>query len=333
MDYLNFIPFREDDFDEIIINVGGKRYTDNIKIQEPNCDYILDNAVIELKIIEEEPLDKKQKQKKLIELFPAIAETVILKPSEQQKYDYYRILESPIKSSLKKASKQLNVSAKKINAKLKIAIIINNGLYMVSQNEFSDIAINRAKNDTSGIDILIIASIHYYSDKFDMRIMTEFKDYEIKRNNYLNKKQIIQKLRNSWNNRIKDYISSQMIDTNFNRTKEPIKDLYFESDGIRYIKPIIWGEKSQFYKNGRPREDSTKENDIPIILIVPVFNKESYIYAKKNIRDKFILKDSFENYIAFIKNNQPKLENKIVLYICRIKYKRFEIIEKPFPYE
>ena len=199
MEYLHFSSLTENDFDEIISNAGGRRYTDDPKIQELNCDYVLDETVIELKITEEEPIDKKEKQKKFIELFPSNADTVILYPSDEQKYKYYRILESPIQNALKQASKQLQISAKNINAKLRIAIIMNNGLYMVSKSEFEEIAIRKAQNDTSGIDILIICSMYYYSDQFDMRVFFEFKDFEINNIEYENKKDIIERLRKSWN--------------------------------------------------------------------------------------------------------------------------------------
>ena len=61
MEYLSFSLLTETDFDEVIMNAGGRRYTDDLTIQELNCDYILDDAVIELKIIEEEPINKKVK--------------------------------------------------------------------------------------------------------------------------------------------------------------------------------------------------------------------------------------------------------------------------------
>jgi len=332
VEYLNFSSFSENDFNEIILNAGGKRYTDDPKIKELNCDYILDDVVLELKIIEEEPIGKQEKQEKFIKLFPAEAETVILVPTEEQKYSYYKILETPIKSALKKASKQLQMSQKEINAKLKIAIIMNNGLYMVSQKEFTNIAVNRAKNDTSGIDVLIICSVHYYSDKFDMNIMFEFKDYEINAVEYKNKEKVIAKLQKSWNLKIERYVTSQMTSQKLNRTKEPIKDLYFEVDGIRYIKPTIqWGKKSEFWISGRPREDSTAEIDCPLFLIVPMFNEESYDYAKKNMADMSILMDSLNNYIEWIKHNQIEQENKIMMKIyIELDIKDLNQLVKPF---
>lgn len=332
MEYLQFSSLTEKDFDEIVVDAGGRRYTDDLKIQKLNCDYILEDVVIELKIIEEEPLGKKEKQQKFIELFPANADTVILYPSEEQKYEYFRILASPIQKALKKASKQLQESAKSINAKLRIAIIMNNGLYMVSKDEFKEMAIRRAENDTSGIDILIICSMYYYSDTFDMITLFDFDDIEINKIECSNTKQPIDKLRTSWNKKVEQYMTEQLINTSLKRTKSPIKDLFFEHNSIRYVKPSIqWGKSSEFWKNGRPREDTTKESDLPSITIVPMFDKESYKYAKENIENKDILQNTLNDYLEWIKENPIQAENiiKIMVYI-ELNFNDFKDINTPF---
>ena len=314
MEYLNFSSLNEKDFDEIIFDAGGKRYTDDLKIQELNCDYILDNAVLELKIIEEEPLGKKEKQQKFIELFEANAETVILYPFEKQKYQYFKILQSPIQKALKKASKQLQKSAKEINAQLKIAIIMNNGLYMVSNDEFKKMAVTRAKNDTSGIDILIVCSMYYHSDKLDMNIMFGFDDIEI--NQVENYKNIINKLRSSWNKKIESYMTEQLLNKNLVRNKKPIQDLFFESKGIRYIKPPMqWGEKSTFWKNGRQREDTTNKNDLPLICVIPMFDITVYRFLKDKMPNSVLLQNSLSEYIKFIEDYHIKEENRIKLRV------------------
>lgn len=316
MEYLQFSSFTENDFDEIIIDAGGRRYTDDLKIQELNCDYILDDAVIELKIIEEEPLGKKEKQQKFIELFSANADTVILYPSEEQKYKYFRILESPIQKALKKASKQLQQSAKEIDAKVRIAIIMNNGLYMVSKDEFKEMAIKRVKNDTSGIDILIICSMYYYSDTSEMRVFFDFNDNEINKVKYSNTEQLIDKLKTAWNKKVEQYMTEQLINPNLTRNKEPIKDLFFEYNGVRYIKPPIqWGENSEFWKNGRPRKDTTKENDLPRISVVPIFDEKSYLHVKHNMQNNDILQNSLIDYIKWVESNPIEAENKIQLMV------------------
>ena len=69
MESLKFSQLTEIDFDEVVLSVGGRRYTDDPTIKDLNCDYILDDKFIELKIIEEEPIEKKTKQEKLAKLF------------------------------------------------------------------------------------------------------------------------------------------------------------------------------------------------------------------------------------------------------------------------
>ena len=209
---------------------------------------------------------------------------------------------------------------------------MNNGLYMVSKDEFREMAIRRAKNDTSGVDILIICSMYYYSDTFDMNIFFEFKDIEINKIECSDTKQLIDKLRTSWNKKVEQYMTEQLINPNLNRNKEPIKDLFFEYDGIRYIKPPIqWGKSSEFWKNGRPREDTTKEIDLPLISIVPMFDEKSYLYVKHNIPNNDILQNSLNDYIEWVQENPIQAENKIkVMVYIELSLNDFKDINTPF---
>lgn len=297
MEYLKFSTFIESDFDEIIYNAGGYRYTDKheVKDGERNCDYILDDAVIELKIIDENPTDKiKDKEEKLTKLanpFGTETKTVVLEPIEDNQYEYYKILSTPFKNNLKSASKQLQKSSKKLNKKNKIAIIMNQGLTMTSHDEFKKIAIERTTNDTSGIDILIVCGIYYFSDKFEMIPLVYFEDFHIRGKDC---KEIITKLRIAWNKKIKDYMTQQMVDTDLQRTKEPIQDLFFELNGIRYVKPPIpWGKPSEFYgENGRPREDSSEDKECKSVnkfLKIPLTKSKNMQIEK--------LKEKFENIL------------------------------------
>jgi len=332
MEYIHFSKLTEDDFDDIILNAGGKRYTDDPKIKVKNCDYILDDVVIELKIIEEEPIEKKSKQEKLAKLFSQISEakTIVLNPTEDLEHEYYKILVSPIQSQLKKASKQLNYSAKEVNANTKIAIIMNNGLTMTSHEEFKKLAINRAKNDTSGIDILIVCGIYYFSDKFDMNVMTYFDDIKIQENS---NDSIIEKIRDTWHIKVEEYMTKQITDLNVKREKEPIQDLFFEYEGIRYVKPPIqWGNTSEFYgENGRPREDSTVDEDIlPLVTIIPIFSHDSYEYFKTSITPKNMIPDSLEEYLTKIKLEAESLRDKIQTLVPIDISEEIKKLEQPF---
>lgn len=65
MEYLSFSRIKEEDFNDIINMVGSGRFTNNPSVKTKNCDYRFGNILIELKIIEEEPVEKESKQKNL----------------------------------------------------------------------------------------------------------------------------------------------------------------------------------------------------------------------------------------------------------------------------
>ncbi len=316
MEYLKFSTISESDFDKIIYNAGGIRYTDkyDVKIGEDNCDYFLDDSAIELKIIEEEPIEKKEKQDSLAKLFKSDVKTVVLYPTKEQKRKYYQILGRSIKERLSKASKQLKTSAKRFNKENKIAIIMNQGLTMTSHDEFKKIAIERTKNDTSGIDTLIVCGIYYFSDKFDTRVITFFEYFHIKGERC---NETIDKLRASWNKKINDYMTQQIVDINLQRTKEPIQDLFFELDGIRYVKPPIqWGEPSSFYgEKGRPREDSSEDKgctSVDEFLQIPLIKSKNI--SNQELKEKF--ENIFTNCIEY--NGETKHDTFIFVEVQEI---------------
>lgn len=336
MEYLLFSQLTEADFDEIVLSVGGRRYTEDPKIKDLNCDYILEDAVIELKIIEEEPIEKKTKQEKLANLFSSATKTVILNPLDldhKGKRKYYQELATPIKSQVKRASKQLQVSADKVDAQVKIAILMNNGLTMTGHDEFRRLAKERTQNDTSGIDILIVCGMYYFSDKFDSYAFFEFNDFQIQEKERPN---LIEKLRNAWFKKVEQYMTQQIVDLNIKRTKEPIQDLFFELNGIRYVKPPIqWGKPSKFYgEAGRPREDTTGMTQCPpVATVLPIFNDESYEYAKQNIIDRAILKDSLREYLVWAKNERETASNPFMpIVLIPIALSELTKIQLPFTF-
>ena len=337
MEYLLFSQLTETDFDEIVLSVGGRRYTEDPHIQNLNCDYVLDDTVIELKIIEEEPIEKKTKQEKLANLFRSDTKTVILNPLDLDhlgKRKFYQEMATPIKGQLKKASKQLKISADAVGAHAKIAIIMNNGLTMTGHDEFRRLAIERTKNDTSGIDILIVCGMYYFSDKFDSYAFFEFNDFKIQGQE---RPDLIQKLRDAWFKKVEKYMTQQIVDLNIKRTKEPIQDLFFELDGIRYVKPPIqWGKPSKFYgEAGRLREDTTGMNHCPSVATVfPIFDDESYNYAKRNIIDGTILTDSLREYLVWAENERETSLNPFLpIVLIPIKLRELEKLQRPFHFK
>lgn len=333
MDYMRISKFTEQDFDEVITLAGGTRYTVNPHVDELNCDYVISNSVVELKILEEEPIAKSSKQAKLASLFRSDIKTVILNPLDldaEGKRKYYQELSTPIKTAVRHASKQLAFCAEKIGAPLKIAVVLNNGLTMTSPDEFQELAVTRVKNDTSGIDILIVAGIYLFSDRYDSFFFFEFSDHQI---SGPGNHELVEKLRWAWGKVIEKYMTKQILESNLERNKGPVRDLFFEQNGIRYVKPPIqWGKKSSFWASGRPREDSTGMDTCPpVATVIPIFDIESYEFTKNQIPEKSAMRNSLTEYLAWA--NQEALESTDQLHpLVLVKVPLRDIIELGFDF-
>ena len=310
MEHINISKITESDFDSIIENAGGKRVSrDHTKETKLNCDYKLHGSLIELKLIEENPSDKNVKQNKLADLFARKGKTIVIDPSTlNDKNKYYKILETPIKTALKKSSKQLQQTSSSIECNVRITIIINNGLSLMTDKEFEDVAIKCAKNDTSGIDILMIGGCYYYSDKFDTFTFFPFKEINLRKQNDI----IVNKIKDSWFEFLNNYMTRNIIETNIKRDKIPVLDISFELGETLYVKPAPnWGKKSEFWPEGiRPREDTTGLNICPpLATVLPKFNNVTYEQARNKITDNGKLKDSLFSYNNWVEEVVKKGQN------------------------
>ena len=81
---------------------------------------------------------------------------------------YYNTMAGPIKRHVTKANGQLKQSAETLGSDtVRVLLLINNGYATLSHDEFKDLAIRRACNDTHNIDAVVIAGLYLYSDTFD----------------------------------------------------------------------------------------------------------------------------------------------------------------------
>jgi hypothetical protein len=303
MDYLKISKFTENDFNSIIEGIGGRRFSeDDSKEKLKNCDYVLNDALIELKLVEENIIEKETKRDKLAKLFGKNAKTVIIAPellTEEGKRQYYRILETPIKTALKTASKQLKKSSR-FGTSVTIAIIINNGLLLMMPDEFESVATKCASNDTSGIDILLIGGNYFFSDKFDAYTIFPLKEVYL---NGVYRSDLVDSIRKGWNGFLYDFMTNQICKFDLDRNKEPLQDISFTIGDILYVKPPPkMGEASSFWPHGkRPREDSTSLITCPpVATLIPRFNNKSYEIAKKSINDSWQLKGSLNEYLVWL---------------------------------
>src|ERR1051326_2850360 len=94
MDYIKFRTVTEQDFDGIVADAGGSRIR-----EEGSADYVLNEAVIELKLADEEGLLVQTRQVKLAKLFrrqQPSSPVVIIDPTTLDvaaSREYYNIIE------------------------------------------------------------------------------------------------------------------------------------------------------------------------------------------------------------------------------------------------
>lgn len=318
MDYLRIGRLAEADFDGIIENAGGRRFSaDHSKERKLNADYRLGSAVIELKIVEEEGLEKHTRQQKLANLFrEAFPEkpTLILLPellegTAQRKY--YRLMETPIKSHVKKAAKQLELSA--VGGETKVLMLVNNGYGALSKDEFKYIAKKCATNDTSNIDILITCGLYYFSDRFDSYFITDFDSISINKDKIFEEKDV---LLDSFNKFINHFMTAYIQGTDLRiKDRLPLLDLEYEIDGFRFVKPAPKMEPSKFFVNGRPRENSTGLTTCPpVARTFPSVSFQDWSVFKTMLPHSF-WKGSYGDWLRFRDEEREKRHTPLMPFV------------------
>ena len=239
MEYMKIGRIFEGDIDSIIIEAGGKRLSnDSSRETDINADYIFYDSIIELKIIEEEGLAKLERQKKLADLFKTSLSprpTIVLDPYQLNTEDqnkYYRIMSTPMKTAIKKAAKQLKKSKDILNGIQSCGLIlINDGYGALNHEEFKEIALKRATQDTRKIDFIIVGGIYFFSDIFDNYTIAPFEVISL---NVGKTPTGLDKIRTAWNNFLTKFMTSAL--TGYN-DREPDRlpniDFEYEIDNIR----------------------------------------------------------------------------------------------------
>ncbi|MFZ5995775.1 MAG: hypothetical protein ACOYU4_12415 [Thermodesulfobacteriota bacterium] len=302
----------EADFDNIVFEAGGSRLSveETQKSGEEQADYVLGKAIIELKLINDEGFQKNERQQKLANLFMPfqadqpviIIHPALLQPGELRKY--FRILETPFKTHIKKAAEQLQTTALKYDREfIRVLILFNNGYTALSIDEFVTIATNRIRNDTAEIDFLITAGLYYYGDGFDYYTIAPFELHPINIGKPWSGFKDIQR---SWNKWLNEQMTLLIRNpTQLSLTKLPVEDLVFDLKDKIYVKPAPpIGKPSAFYRNGRPRKNSTGiETYPPVATILPSLSHSDWDEAKRSF-DWPNLKDSYKDYNSWVRQIQ-----------------------------
>lgn len=298
-------PLTEDVFNNIFELAGGRRaHPDHDRRAARNADYVLGDAVIELKILDDEGLSKGERQAKLARLFTALEPDRPVHVLDRQRLDlagqraYDRAMEGPIKGAVKSAKGQLVQSRSEFpETKRSIMMLINNGNTALDHDEIVQMVGRRARNDTDDIDGIVVAGAYVHSDGFDtfalwpidyvpISLEKTFPEYDA--------------LRDAFH----DYAERAMTDAIINglsaeMTKGPVMDSQFEFDGMTFVKPAPpLGNSSDFHVNGRPRMNSTGIETSPTVgLIFPELDRNEWGKFRTHMPGDVSLGERFEDWL------------------------------------
>lgn len=267
-------PIGENAVDDILIKAGGARaHPDADRRNKPGADYLLHDAVIELKALNDEGISKPERQRKIAELFHRYGDrrpVVVVDRNrlpEAGRREFDRIMDRPINGIVKKARSQLLQSRSELGqAKTSILMVLNNGYTALGHDALVELVANRARQDTREIDGIVVGGCYHYGDGFDSVFFWPLTYIPINANAPFRS---FGALKQAWDAYAERAMTALIrgelpMDTG----KGPLVDIQFEVDGITYVKPAPpMGAESDFYARGRPRKGGFDGKNIPPVAI------------------------------------------------------------------
>jgi hypothetical protein len=305
MDHFRLRPISEPDVDQVIDEAGGKRaHPDADRRTEIGADYVLGDCVIELKALDDEGLEKPERQIKLAALFGrfnrnrpvVVLDRNLLPPAEQRNFD--RILEGPIKTAISKANKQLKKSRGELEGTTTSIIwFINNGYTALDHDALLNLITHRVRNDTSEVDGVIVSGCYFHSDSFDSFFLWPFEYAAI---NLDKPFPGYESLHQAWDHMVTQHMTALMQKPPGDRDiKGPVIDTQFEIDGVTYVKPAPpIGGKSEFFRYGRPRLNSTGiTTSPPVALVFGDLSFEQWAKFREHLPNSRWLREDYGDWV------------------------------------
>ena len=298
-------PLTEQIVDEIIDNAGGRRaHPDQAQKKRTNADYILGETVIELKIMEDEGLDKAPRPAKLAALFTEldperpvhVLERDRLDASAQRAYD--NAMESPIKSAVRKAKGQMKQTRLECPETTRsVLLLINSMNTALDHDEIVALAGRRARTYIGDIDGVVVAGAYLHSDGFDSLAIWPIEYVAVSLDKEFAE---FPALRAAFNEYAERAMTEIITSPNAAQmTKGPVLDSEFDVDGQTFVKPAPpLGSSSDFYVGGRPRLNSTGIDTSPTVgLIFPELNRREWARFREYMPCDPELGETYEDWL------------------------------------
>lgn len=232
--------------DAVISDIGGRRLSDIYRIKEGelNADYVLQGSIIELKIIEEEGLEKQKRQDKIASLFEAHGieggeiDLRLDSVPETIRKGFEAIILGPIQGSVRKASKQIRQSkiALGMPSATGVLLIVNNGYSSLPAEYFDRFVVWSCRKDSSHINFAFCITVDHHQGSFDSFVFCSSHCHAIWPKSDWQHDEV---LRHGVNERFRDAMTQVMRDqlnpASWCNVLQPVSDIVFDRNGVRYV--------------------------------------------------------------------------------------------------
>lgn len=169
MHFYRFPRIGENDFEHVVNCLGGNKIPET---QKRTPDFEVRNILLELKDLQEEGLENKQRQESISKLFENKGDYAInIDPSldfEELTNGYHRLIKNTIKNHFKSASGQIKQHKKNKDFKSAGIILFNTGLYSLPHELFKKMVTDILNNETKTIEFALIFSQRMQTNGWDM---------------------------------------------------------------------------------------------------------------------------------------------------------------------
>jgi hypothetical protein len=307
VEHFRLAPLTEADVRAVIESAGGHiAHPDQDRRRAQGADFVLGNAVLELKILDDEGLGKPERQAKLGALLErlhpgrpvVVVDRSALGDADRREFD--RVMEGPIKAAVASARKQLRQSRREIaDVDCSILLILNNGYSALNHQDLTQLVAHRVRQDTSEIDGVVVAGCYFHSDTFDTVCLWHMEyipiDVRQRFDRYSDLHQAWQRHANAAMTRMITKAPGKQ------EIKLPVRDITFEVNGVRFVKPTPqMGRASDFFVLGRPRHDSSGVTQLPpVATTFPDLTLSEWTRFRDEVPDETWQQRSWEDWLRY----------------------------------
>lgn len=217
--------FGEADFEGIINSIGGSKISET---ENRTPDFYINDILLELKDLQEDSLENKDRQKSIAKLFKDRVDYAInidpLLDFGDLTFDYHRLIKNTIKNQFKSASDQIK-QYKKLNPNFKNAgiIIFNTGFESLPNELLKKMVADILNNETKTIEFAFIFSQKMQTNGWNM-------DYVFLSEWVGNVPNEILKLKDEMDELVEIKMIEMVRENNSSKTIESQKPISFEID-------------------------------------------------------------------------------------------------------